>query len=57
MTKILQIISSPRGVASYLKTMLGFLGMTDVTVERVEGASAADAAPAALANAMARISF
>lgn len=44
-------------VAPYLKTVLGFLGMTDVTVVCVEGTSDANAAPAALAKALASISF
>ncbi|MET4076515.1 NAD(P)H-dependent oxidoreductase [Hymenobacter sp. UYCo722] len=44
-------------VVPYLKTVLGFLGMTDVTVVRVEGTSNADAAPAALAHAKASVSI
>ncbi len=44
-------------VAPYLRTILGFMGMTDVTVVRVEGTLDADAAPAALAKALASFSF
>ncbi len=40
-------------VAPYLKAVLGFLGMTDVTVVRVEGTSIPDLQPAALEKGLA----
>ncbi|MFD1873239.1 FMN-dependent NADH-azoreductase [Hymenobacter bucti] len=40
-------------VAPYLKAVLGFLGMTDVTVARVEGTSIPDLQPTALEKGLA----
>ena len=44
-------------VAPYLQTILGFLGMTDVTVVRVEGVSIPDLQATALEKAIASISL
>jgi FMN-dependent NADH-azoreductase len=44
-------------VAPYLKTVLGFLGMTDVTVVRVEGLAIPDLQPTALDKAIASITL
>ena len=43
-------------VAPYLRTVLGFLGMTDVTVVRVEGTAVPELKDAALAKALASVS-
>ncbi|WP_116127770.1 FMN-dependent NADH-azoreductase [Lewinella sp. IMCC34183] len=42
-------------VAPYLRAVLGFLGMTDITVHRVEGTAAPDKQDAALQEAVAAI--
>lgn len=42
-------------VAPYLRTILGFLGMTDLTVVRVEGTSIPDLKEGALAKALASV--
>ena len=42
-------------VAPYLKTVLGFIGLTDVTVARVEGTSNPALEPTALATALAGV--
>lgn len=42
-------------VAPYLRTILGFLGMTDLTVVRVEGTNVPDLKEGALAKALASI--
>jgi FMN-dependent NADH-azoreductase len=44
-------------VAPYLKAVLGFLGMTDVTVFRVEGLAIPDLQPTALDKAVASITL
>ncbi|MGI4822932.1 MAG: FMN-dependent NADH-azoreductase [Janthinobacterium lividum] len=44
-------------VAPYLKAVLGFLGMTDVTVVRVEGLAIPDLQPTALDKAIASITL
>lgn len=44
-------------VAPYLKAVLGFMGMTDVTVARVEGLAIPDLQPTALDKAIASITL
>ena len=44
-------------VAPYLQAVLGFLGMTDMTVVRVEGTSVPGVQDTALAKALASVSF
>lgn len=44
-------------VAPYLKTFLGFIGMTDVTVVRVEGTGVPELQPTALQKALDSVSF
>ena len=44
-------------VAPYLKAVLGFMGMTDVTVTRVEGLAIPDLQPTALDKAIASITL
>lgn len=44
-------------VAPYLKAVLGFLGMTDVTVARVEGVAIPDLQPTALEKGLASVNI